>query len=176
MQNKDKKSRKREGGTTMDVIIKATLVGLGATALMDVWALVLKRTIAFPPPNWALVGRWFAHLPRGKVFHDDITAAAPVSGELAIGWIAHYAIGIFYAFVLLAFTGAGWLAAPTFLPAWILGIVTVGAGWFLLQPGMGAGWAASKRPNASKIRILNLVGHTVFAIGMYATAVLLASA
>lgn len=158
----------------MDVIAKATLVGIGATALMDVWAIVLKRTIGFPPPNWALVGRWFAHLPRGKIFHDDIGAAAPVPGELAIGWAAHYAIGIFYAFVLLAFTGTGWLAAPAFLPAWILGLVTVGAGWFLLQPGMGAGWMASKRPNANKIRILNLVGHTVFAIGMYGTAVLLA--
>ncbi len=158
----------------METIAKAVLVGVGATALMDVWALVLKRTIAFPPPNWALVGRWFAHLPRGKVFHDDIAVAAPIANEHAIGWAAHYAIGVLYAFILLAFTGPGWLAAPTFLPAWILGLVTVGAGWFLLQPGMGAGWMASKRPNAQKIRILNLVAHTVFAVGMYATALLLA--
>lgn len=158
----------------METIAKAVLVGVGATALMDVWALVLKRTIAFPPPNWALVGRWFAHLPRGKVFHDDIAVAAPIANERAIGWAAHYAIGVLYAFILLAFTGPGWLAAPTFLPAWILGLVTVGAGWFLLQPGMGAGWMASKRPNAQKIRILNLFAHTVFAVGMYATALLLA--
>lgn len=158
----------------MEMIAKAVLVGIGATALMDVWAIVLKRTIAFPPPNWVLVGRWFAHLPRGKVFHENIADAAPVANELAVGWAAHYAIGILYAFILLVFTGPGWLAAPTFLPAWVLGLVTVGAGWFLLQPGMGAGWMASKRPNPNKIRVLNIVGHTVFAIGLYGTALLLA--
>ena len=66
-----------------------------------------------------------------------------------------------------------WSAAPTFLPAWILGMVTIGAGWFLLQPGMGAGWAAAKRPNALQIRGLNIVAHTVFAAGLYGTALLL---
>jgi len=158
----------------METIAETVVVGIGATALMDVWAVVLKRSIAFPPPNWALVGRWFAHLPRGKVFHDDIAAADPITNERAIGWAAHYAIGVFYAFILLAFTGPDWLASPTFLPAWVLGLVTVGAGWFLLQPGMGAGWMASKRPNAHKIRMLNLVAHTVFALGLYGTAALLA--
>ena len=69
--------------------------------------------------------------------------------------------------------GAGWFAAPTFLPAWILGIVTVGAGWFLLQPGLGIGVAASKLPNANTVRALNLVAHTIFALGLYGTALLL---
>ena len=50
--------------------------------------------------------------------------------------------------------------------------MTVGAGWFILQPGMGAGWAASLRPNPMQIRALNLVSHTVFAAGMFATALL----
>jgi hypothetical protein len=48
----------------------------------------------------------------------------------------------------------------------------VGAGWFILQPGMGAGWAASLRPNPMQIRALNLISHTVFAAGMFATALL----
>ncbi|TJV06148.1 MAG: DUF2938 domain-containing protein, partial [Mesorhizobium sp.] len=51
--------------------------------------------------------------------------------------------------------------------------VTVGAGWFLLAPGMGAGWAASKRPNPMQIRALNLVSHTVFALGLFGTALLI---
>ena len=69
--------------------------------------------------------------------------------------------------------GGAWFAAPTFLPAWILGIVTVGAGWFLLQPGLGIGVAASKLPNANTVRLLNLVSHTVFALGLYGTALLI---
>lgn len=149
------------------------LIGTGATALMDIWAMLLHRVFDLAPPNWGMVGRWFGHLPQGRIFHDDIALAAPVGRELPLGWIAHYAIGIFYAGALVFFTGPGWLAAPTFLPAFMLGMVTIGAGWFLLQPGMGAGWAASNRPNAMQIRGLNIAAHTLFAIGLYGTALLL---
>ena len=152
---------------------RSVLIGIGGTAAMDVWAILLNRVFGIPLPNWALVGRWFCHLTGGKVFHDDIAAAAPWRNELAAGWVAHYAVGIVYAGMLLLAAGPGWSAAPTFLPAWILGMVTTGAGWFLLQPGMGAGWAAAKRPNAMQIRGLNIVAHTVFAAGLYGTALLL---
>jgi hypothetical protein len=82
-------------------------------------------------------------------------------------------VGILYAGILLIAAGPGWAAAPTFLPAWILGMVTIGAGWFLMQPGMGAGWAASKRPNPMQVRFLNVVAHTVFALGLYGAALLI---
>jgi hypothetical protein len=49
-------------------------------------------------------------------------------------------------------------------------MVTIGAGWFLLQPGMGAGWAASRRPNKWTIRFLNVLAHTAFAVGLFASA------
>jgi hypothetical protein len=152
---------------------RSVLIGIGGTAAMDVWAILLNRVFGIPLPNWGLVGRWFCHLTAGKVFHDDIAAAAPWRNELAAGWGAHYAVGIVYAGILLLAAGPGWSAAPTFLPAWILGMVTIGAGWFLLQPGMGAGWAAAKRPNAMQIRGLNIVAHTVFAAGLYGTALML---
>ncbi len=157
----------------IDLLWRSLLIGIGATALMDIWAMILNRFFAIPLPNWALVGRWFGHLPGGTVFHDDIGKAAPIPNELALGWFAHYAIGVLYALILLVLAGPGWRVAPTFIPAWILGIVTIGAGWFLLQPGMGAGWAASKRPNAVQIRCLNFAAHTVFAIGLYGTALLI---
>ncbi|MFN3672012.1 MAG: DUF2938 domain-containing protein, partial [Bosea sp. (in: a-proteobacteria)] len=123
-------------------------------------------------PNWALVGRWFAHLPRGRFVHEDIAQAEPVANERAIGWIAHYAVGILFAAALLLIWGLGWARNPSFLPALIVGLVTVGCGWFILQPGMGAGIAASKRSNAGQVRVLNIVGHVVFAIGLYGTALL----
>ncbi|WP_460451235.1 DUF2938 domain-containing protein [Alsobacter sp. SYSU BS001988] len=154
----------------LEFLWRSIVIGAAGTALMDVWAILLNRAFGVPSPNWALVGRWFGHLPSGAVFHEDIGAAAPVANELALGWVAHYAIGVLYAAVLLVVAGPGWAQSPTFLPAWIIGLVTVGAGWFLLQPGMGAGWAASRRPNANQIRILNVVAHTVFAAGMYAGA------
>lgn len=156
-----------------DILWRSVAIGVGATVAMDIWAIVLAKATGQGMPNWAPVGRWFYHLRDGKVFHDDINAARPYDHELALGWIGHYAVGILYGILLVVFTGAGWLAAPTFLPAWIWGIVTVGAGWFLLQPGLGIGWAASKLPNPNKVRFFNLVAHTVFALGMYGTALVI---
>ncbi|RUV38930.1 DUF2938 domain-containing protein, partial [Mesorhizobium sp. M1A.T.Ca.IN.004.03.1.1] len=124
---------------------------------------VLAKVFGQPPANWAPVGRWFWHLGRGKVFHDSIADAAPYANELALGWISHYVVGILYGVIFALIMGEGWFAAPTFLPAWIFGIVTVGAGWFLLQPGLGLGWAASKHPKPNKVRCFNLLAHTVFA-------------
>jgi hypothetical protein len=109
---------------------------------------------------------------QGYFFPKDITAAEAFPNETALGWFAHHAVGIIYAGALINFAGPGWIANPTFLPAWILGLVTIGAGWFLLQPGMGAGWAASLRPNPMQVRALNTISHSIFATGMFGTALL----
>jgi hypothetical protein len=156
-----------------DLIWRGVVIGIGATILMDVWAVILWKVFGQGAPNWAPVGRWCWHLKSGKVFHDDIGKAAPYANEQALGWFFHYLVGAVYGLVLAVFMGAAWLANPTFLPAWIWGIVTVAGGWFLLQPGLGIGWAASKTPNPTKVRVMNLIGHTVFAIGMWATALLI---
>lgn len=157
-----------------DLLWRGVLIGIGATIAMDLWAIVLNRVFGQPRPNWAPVGRWFFHLKNGKVFHANIGNAAPYRHELALGWISHYAVGILYGVILALIVGPAWFTEPTFLPAWILGIVTVGAGWFLLQPGLGIGWAAAKTPNPTKVRALNLVAHTIFALGMWGTALLIA--
>ena len=116
---------------------------------------------------------WVHDVTHHTFVHEDIAKAEPVANESAIGWIFHYAVGILFAATLLAIWGLGWARSPTFLPALIVGLVTVGCGWFILQPGMGAGIAASRRPNATTIRVLNIVGHVVFAIGLYGTALLI---
>jgi hypothetical protein len=65
---------------------RAVAIGIGATALMDLWAIFLNTVFAQPRPNWGLVGRWVWHLRDGKVFHDDIGEAAPYAHESALGW------------------------------------------------------------------------------------------
>lgn len=154
----------------LNIILIGALIGIGGTIAMDLWAVILWKLFGQGAPNWAPVGRWTWHLQNGTVFHDDIGNAAPYANEQALGWIFHYFVGIAYGIALALFMGQAWLAAPTFLPAFIWGIVTVAAGWFLLQPGLGIGWAASKTPNPMKVRGLNLAGHAVFALGMWATA------
>lgn len=156
-----------------ELLWRGILIGIGATILMDLWAILLHRFFGQPKANWAPGGRWFWHLSRGTVFHENIAAAEPYAHELALGWAGHYAVGILYGAVFAFIVGPGRFSAPTFVPAWIFGIVTVAAGWFLMQPGMGIGWAASKTPKPNKVRFLNLAAHTVFALGLYGSAFLI---
>ncbi|HGM6596192.1 TPA: DUF2938 family protein, partial [Stenotrophomonas maltophilia] len=120
-------------------------------------------------------GRWLGHLPRGRFRHDGIGRAAAVSGERALGWTAHYVIGVVFAALLLAVAGSDWVQAPTLWPALAFGILSVAAPFFILQPGMGAGIAASKTPAPRKARLRSLVAHSVFGVGMYLSALLLAA-
>lgn len=152
-------------------IVYSILTGIGATALLDLWAALLKAVFKWPTPPWHLVGRWFAGMPHGTFVHPQGIGQSPqVANELSIGWVMHYVVGIVFAGALLLIWGVQWVHAPTFAPALIVGLVTVGGGWFILQPGMGVGVACSKAPNPGLARALNIIGHVVFAIGLYGTA------
>lgn len=157
----------------MNILSAGVLIGLGGTVAMDIWAVILNRLAGQSLPNWAKPGRWFGHVFRGQVFHDDIGEAEPVAAELSLGWLLHYGVGVIYGIVWVLIAGAAWLAAPTFLPVWIFALLTISAGWFLLQPGLGLGWAAAKTPNPWKVRGMGLLAHTVFGLGMWVVALLL---
>jgi hypothetical protein len=154
----------------LEFVVRAVLIGAGATAVLDLWALFAARFFGVPFPHWAFVGRWIGYFPRGRFAHESIARAAAVPGELAIGWIAHYAIGIFYAAVLLAIWGLDWALRPTPLPALVISWVGLVAPFFIMQPGMGAGIASSKMPMPSVARLRSVVTHTVFGIGLYVAA------
>lgn len=157
----------------LEVIGRSLAIGIAATALLDLWALFLNRAFGVPLSNWAAVGRWFAYLPRGHLTHDTIAETPPVANELAIGWIMHYLIGVLFAAIVLLLWGLDWARNPTLLPALIVGVVTVGCGWFILQPGMGFGLAASKRPNANQVRLIGLINHVVFGLSLWLAALLM---
>lgn len=152
--------------------IDALAIGVGATAVMDVWAVALKRFWCIPSLNYAMVGRWLGHLPRGTFSHTAIGQAAPVRDEAVLGWTAHYAIGVLFAAVLLALAGQEWVEAPTFAPALLAGVLSVAAPFCILQPGMGAGLAASKTPHPNAARVRSLMAHAAFGIGLYLAALL----
>ena len=158
-----------------DLLLRAVLIGVGATLVMDLWALLLKRLFGAPSLDYAMVGRWIGHLPRGRLTHPGIARSAPIAGERAIGWIAHYAIGIVFALLLVAIWGPAWAARPTLLPALIVGIATVAAPFLILQPGMGAGIAASRMPKPGVARLRSLMAHASFGVGLYLAGWLVAA-
>jgi hypothetical protein len=154
--------------TDMNILVSTFLVGAGATAVIDIWAIARRRLLGIPPPDYGLVGRWLAHMSRGRFRHDSIAAAAPMPGERLIGWIAHYLIGISFAAILLGVWGLAWIHRPTLGPALVVGIGTVAAPFLVMQPGMGAGIAASRTPRPAAARIQSLVTHAIFGLGLYA--------
>jgi len=151
--------------------MRAVAIGIGATLLMDLWNLFLKRTFDIPSLNYCLLGRWLRHMPEGTFRHASIAAAPQRSFECTVGWIAHYTIGVSLALVFVALVSAGWLTRPTLLPALLYGLATVLFPFLLLQPSLGLGVASSRTPHPVQARLKSLVTHTVFGVGLYLCAV-----
>ena len=158
----------------MEMIVRALLMGIGATLVMDLWAIFLRRGFGVSSLDYAMVGRWLGHMPAGRFAHERIAAAPAIPGERVIGWTAHYAIGVLFAALLMAACGGDWARQPTPGPALVTGILTMAAPFFIMQPGMGFGIAASKTPNPNVARLRSLATHIVFGAGLYASAWLLA--
>jgi hypothetical protein len=155
----------------MEIILRILMIGVGATLVMDAWLLLLKKT-GQPTMNFALFGRWVGHLTHGAWSHPGIAKSPPITGEAALGWSAHYAIGLVFAAALLLIAGPDWARAPTFLPALITGLITVLAPLLILQPAMGAGIASSKTPTPMLNCMRSIVTHSVFGVGLYLAALL----
>ena len=152
-------------------ILGAVVIGVGATLLMDLWGLLLKRAFNCPVANYCLVGRWLSHMPKGTFMHANIAAATEMPSECTVGWIAHFIIGIAYALVFVALVPDRWIAQPTLLPALLFGIGSVLVPYLIMQPSFGLGVAASKAPRPAQARLRSLMAHTVFGIGLYVCAV-----
>jgi len=152
-------------------IIGAFAIGIGATVVMDLWNLFLRRTFGIPSLSYCLLGRWIRHMPGGTFRHASITAASQKQFECTAGWIAHYTIGLLLALAFVVIASGDWLARPTLLPALVYGVVTVAFPFFVMQPSLGLGIAASRTPKPSQARLKSLATHTVFGVGLYVCAV-----
>lgn len=71
----------------MNYLLCTLLVGTGATAVIDLWAIARKRLLGIPSLDYGLLGRWLVHM-------------------------AHYLIGMAFAAVLLAIWGLEWARHP----------------------------------------------------------------
>jgi Protein of unknown function (DUF2938) len=161
---------------SLDLVVRGIAMGVTGSALMDLWSAVLRRRFGIPTLDYRLLGRWIGGFRTGRFVHDPIATAPPVRGERALGWAAHYAIGVGFAFLLLVISGPAWPAAPTPGPALAVGIGTIVAPWLVMQPAMGIGIAASRSPNPVATRLRNLGTHTVYGVGLYVAAAALAAA
>ncbi|QBD76888.1 DUF2938 domain-containing protein [Ktedonosporobacter rubrisoli] len=153
---------------------RAALIGVGATAVMDLGAEVIRRTTGVPLLDYRLVARWIGHMPQGQFRHHNIAAVPPVPAERLLGRVAHYSIGIGFAGLLLA-CYPRWAERPTLGPAMFIGLGSVAAPFFLMQPAFGLGIAASKTPNPTVARFRSLRAHAIYGFGLYFTGYLLSA-
>ena len=153
----------------------ATGLGIGAlaTLLMDGWFVARAAVARAGRFSVAPMGRWFGYLFRGRLVHAEIGTTPPLAGEVPLGWAFHYGVGAIYGAAFIWLVGPTWLAHPRLLPAWLFAIATVAAGWFILQPGLGMGFAASRTARPNTVRALDLAAHTVFGIGLWVGALVL---
>lgn len=111
-------------------------------------------------------------MTKGQFRHDAIAKSDPIRGERVIGWTAHYLTGIAFASLLTVGWDERWVETPTLIPALVVGLGTVVAPFFLMQPGMGAGIAASKTANPASARWQSLGNHLAFGLGLYLSALI----
>jgi len=142
-------------------------IGVFATLVIDLWAMMLKHGFKQQTTDWGMAGRWFAYLPRGVFIHNPIGKTEPVNNEKLIGWSAHYTTGVIYAWMYIALVTKVFNTQPELISALLFGIVTVLAPWFIMQPGMGMGVLASKTPNPWTKRFQSLTVHSIFGLALY---------
>jgi hypothetical protein len=159
----------------LEFLTRGVLIGVGGAALMDLWALFARRAFGIRGLDYALLGRWIGHFPRRRFVHERIASADRIHGERPLGWAAHYSIAIAFAYLLLAIWGLDWARSPTIWPPLLIGLGTIVAPWFIMQPAMGAGVAASRTPDPRAARLRNLATHAVYGIGLFASAVALST-
>ena len=154
------------------MIAQAVVTGLVATGVMDLWALAQRRLWDSPTLDYALVGRWLGHIPKGRLVHRAIALSPPVRAEAAIGWAAHYLTGIAFALAFAAILGEAWSPGRGPIAPLLFGAATVAVPFLTLQPGMGAGIAASRTPSPWKSRARSLAAHLAFGFGLWIGALL----
>ncbi|KJY88349.1 membrane protein [Vibrio neptunius] len=155
------------------ILLQATLIGIGATLIMDSWGIMQRLILGIPPLNYGLVARWIAGIPKGKWIHKTIMNTPSVWGENTLGWLLHYLIGVVFAIGHVYWAGETWLTSPTFTKAWLTGLVTLTFPYFIVQPCLGFGIAASKTPKPRLARALSLFTHTAYGAGLFLSALLL---
>lgn len=154
-------------------ILGATLIGLGATLLIDHWALLLKQRFNIPSLRYCLLGRRLLHMPSGIILHDSIGAAGPKRHECPMGWVAHYLVGTTFAVLFVFVARHNWLTSRTLLPALAFGVVTTLVPYLVMQSALGVGIAAARTPKPNRARLKSRMTHAVFGLGLLLWAALL---
>ena len=160
-------------GGTMPSIAFGVLMGVVATATMDVLAKYSRKAGLTVGAKGRWVGRWCLGMVPGKFVHEDIRTAPEEAGEARAALIGHYAIGIVLAVVyVLGCSGLG-LAPSSLAVALGYGLATCVFPCFLMFPAFGFGVFGRKGPPGSRLLWTSVLNHLYYGLGLWWVAVLL---
>ncbi len=148
-------------------LLEMVLMGVVATLIMDLLAILLAKTKIIRPPIGAeVVGRWTLYTLRGKFVHDDIHKTPALKNEKVAALVSHYLIGIVLAGIYLILE---WKVPTIRQQLWmplVFGLATVVLPWLWLYPSIGLGFLATKTSRKSPYIVTSLVNHTDFGLGL----------
>jgi hypothetical protein len=158
----------------MNVHQKTFIIGICATLCIDAWGLILEM-YGVTSRGILFLGRYLSHLLEGTFIHDNIMVSNSIPGELFLGYLGHYSIGILFAFLFIKIKGSAWFDHPRILPAIIFGGLTLIFPIILFQPLLGFGIAFVNLPSLQSMLLFKVTMiHLVYGVGLfYSTKALL---
>ncbi len=156
------------------LLLEMFVVGVTGNLTLDLWQQIFRLLFNMPITNWAMIARWIGNMRSGRIAWRDIAHAPPVANETAWGWVAHYLIGPGLGALYVLVVRDVFAQPLTFVSALLFGVLSVSLTWFVVEPLLGAGIAASKTPHPTAVRAQDFSSHVAFGIGLYLGALLAA--
>ena len=101
----------------------------------------------------------------GRLIANQLLEQPEVKHETPVGWIVHYGVGIFYAYVFAVLVQLE-LIKPTIIDGLLFGIASVVVPWLFFMPALGIGILANKAPNPRLECALALMMHSIFGLSL----------
>ena len=146
--------------------VELILIGIGSCVIFDLWQRIFQRFTSIPPSNWTIVGRWFIGLiSNGRLMANQLSEEPEEKHETTVGWIVHYGVGIFYAYVFAVLVQFE-LVKPTIIDGFLFGVASVVVPWLFFMPALGIGILANRAPNPRLECALALMMHSIFGLSL----------
>jgi hypothetical protein len=153
--------------------LRNVIIGIVATVIMDVLSAVSYKLRLIAPLSPRLIGRWFASVGRGQLFHKDIGQTAAINHERAIAIPVHYAIGVTLTLIYLFTCASLGLSSRNPITAVVFAVCTNIFPWLVMFPSMGFGWFGRHGPPGTRLFVSSLVSHVFYGFGLWLGASLL---
>lgn len=150
----------------MELLVAAVVAGVVGTLAMDSLNFLFARAGVLSRIDVGMIGRMAVGWMGGRFRYGHPSEIRPVTHELLLGYVAHYAIGVSLALPYVL----GWdllVGGPA--PAlWAVpyGLATTVAAYLFVLPSMGLGVFGRLSPNGARVPLSSLANHLFYGLGL----------